>query len=384
MVAGIGGVVLIFFLIFKGIVPGLQKKPDNTNKKIEGTLTIWGVLEDGGALKPAFEAFETLYPNIDVSYRGFADEARYETELLEALAVRQGPDIFMIRNRGLQRNKAKIAFAPAGRISLLSLRHLFPRVVEDDFTDRGQIGALPAYLDTLVLMYNRNLLNQAGIVYPPKTWEELEGMAGKVRVALGGSPDIIARAADIVELRALQEAAKEGKIIEGSATGGAAGARALEFYKKFKYEDLPYSPDAFGAGRVAMILGYSGDIKSIKARTSFVEPVIARVPQIQGSENPVALADYWGYAVSNQSPVQDIAWQFIVMLATNEGIAAGYANATGRPPALNSLIASRINDPAANATAEQALIARSIKTPDERRQREEVEQAIRNAVEVKN
>src|SRR3989344_1144983 len=158
IIAAVGGVALLFFLIFKGVIPGLQKKEVNVKKMVEGTLTIWGTVDNGNTLEGAIKAFEKIYPNLNIAYRQFTDEARYETELLEALAVRKGPDIFTIRNRGLQRNREKIAFAPQNQISLLSLRRLFPRVVEDDFVESGQVGALPLYVDTLALIYNRNML----------------------------------------------------------------------------------------------------------------------------------------------------------------------------------------------------------------------------------
>ena len=36
------------------------------------------------------------------------------------------------------------------------------------------IFAMPLYSDTLALYYNKDLLSQAGIARPPRTWEELE------------------------------------------------------------------------------------------------------------------------------------------------------------------------------------------------------------------
>ncbi|MDP3725549.1 MAG: extracellular solute-binding protein [Nanoarchaeota archaeon] len=385
IISGVVGITLLFFLILKGFLPGLQKENTAAENAVEGTLTIWGMFDDEDAYRTAIEGFKGVHPKLRIAYRKFTDEARYEMELLEALAVRRGPDIFMIPSRGLDRNKEKIAFAPQSRMSLLSLRRLFPRVVEEDFVDRGNIGALPLSIDTLVLIYNRNLLNQAGIILPPATWEDLvilvprlvkkddTGAIAQAGIALGGSGETVARAADIVGLLALQNAAASGSSLESIIRSGA-GTQALDFYKKFGVAEspaytwsdtMPYSLDAFGTGRAAMILGYSSDLKNISARNSFIEPTIAKAPQKQGSENPVALSRYWGYAVSNGSPMPDIAWQFIIMMTTNEGIARSYASVTGRPPALNALIAENLNNPKMSVFAEQALFARSVRVPDE-------------------
>ena len=94
----------------------------------------------------------------------------------------------------------------------------------------------------------------------------------------------------------------------------------------------------------------------------------------------MALANYWGYTASGQSGMPDIAWQFIIMMTTNEGIARSYTGATGRPPALNFLIEASIEDPALHVFAEQALVARSARVPDERKEKEELEAMIRNAI----
>jgi len=42
----------------------------------------------------------------------------------------------------------------------------------DDFLYQGQPYASPLSINTLALFYNRDLLNEAGIVLPPVTWEE--------------------------------------------------------------------------------------------------------------------------------------------------------------------------------------------------------------------
>ncbi|MEK7479409.1 MAG: extracellular solute-binding protein, partial [Patescibacteria group bacterium] len=280
------GIAILFFLIFKGVLPGLQKDNKAAKNAVQGTLVIWGMYDDGDALKPAFAAFKARYPKLEISYKKFTDPLRYEAELLEALAVRKGPDIFMIPNGALERNKEKIAFAPQSQMSLLSLRRFFPRVVEEDFFLEGRVGALPRSIDTLALLYNRSALNEAGVALPPETWEELEAMiprlvkkdgAGNLTragAALGGSGDTIARAEDILKLIAFQHAAAEGTSL-GAATQGSAGTRALDFYAKFGRagdvvstwnETMPYSLDAFGAGRVAMIFGYFTDMKNVSAR----------------------------------------------------------------------------------------------------------------------
>ena len=48
----------------------------------------------------------------------------------------------------------------------------FVDVARDDLTSNGTIWAMPLYIDTLALYYNKDIFNTAGITFPPKTWEE--------------------------------------------------------------------------------------------------------------------------------------------------------------------------------------------------------------------
>src|SRR3989344_3074792 len=163
----VGVVILIFFLILVGILPGLKKQ---TNQ-VKATLQFWGIYDDLSTYEAAIADFGKTYPGVEVNYRGFSNEADYETALLNALAAGKGPDIFMVRNLNLLRDITKIAPVPAIKFSLLGLRNLFPQIVESDFAPDGKnIYGLPLSIDTLALIYNQDLWNDAAITTPPKTW----------------------------------------------------------------------------------------------------------------------------------------------------------------------------------------------------------------------
>jgi len=136
---------------------------------------MWG-LDRTEAIEPAIQNFETLYPNVTVTYRGFTDAAKYWQALLDALAAGRGPDIFAVENRDVLRESRKLSPAPATLFSVARLRELFPKVVEQDFAPQGVIYGLPLSIDTLALFYNRDLFDKAGVALPPATWEEFQAM----------------------------------------------------------------------------------------------------------------------------------------------------------------------------------------------------------------
>jgi len=69
--------------------------------------------------------------------------------------------------------------------------------------------ALPLSLDTLAMIYNKDLLDSAGIAVLPKNWNDFDGDVARLRsvnaqgqivqagAAIGGSAASIANAADI-------------------------------------------------------------------------------------------------------------------------------------------------------------------------------------------
>jgi ABC-type glycerol-3-phosphate transport system substrate-binding protein len=89
---------------------------------------------------------------------------------------------------------------------------------------------------------------------------------------------------------------------------------------------------------------------------------VAPLPQLNPSA-AVVPAKYYGLAVSNKSASQSAAWRFIAFMTTDQATAESYLIASGRPPALRSLIQDYLNTPTLGVFASQALIARSWNMP---------------------
>ena len=61
---------------------------------------------------------------------------------------------------------------------------VYPNVMAS-LTADGKVLALPQYLGIRALLYHENMLKKAGYDAPPKTWDELLAMSGKVKQATG-------------------------------------------------------------------------------------------------------------------------------------------------------------------------------------------------------
>jgi len=382
--AAVGGVVLIFALIFIGIIPGLRTT-ENDPTKISATLSVWGVGDKEDGLGAARSVFQKTYPNVGISYRGFDDYASYELTLLDALAAGKGPDIFAIHNTALPKQLNKIAAAPQALVSITALRSLFPQVVEQDFVSGDAVYALPFSIDTLALIYNPDLLDQ-GAVPVPATWEafkaavpqlvsrEPSGSIRRAAAAIGGSERTIHHAADLLSLLMMQTGTK---LIDPNLTSvslaSQEGINAFSFYTQFANpqsadytwnDAMPYSIDAFGEERVAMIFDYASALPLIRERSAFLNFFVAPMPQPEGAAKAIAYPSYFGYAVSAQSKQQALSWRFIASATMMPEAARAYTTATNEPPALRSLVNEYVNDSVLGVFARQALIARSTPQAD--------------------
>jgi len=377
VISSVGLVILIFLLILGGVLPGLKKKEN----KISVTLQFWGVADSVRAYEGAIADFSKLYPGVEVNYRGFANEDDYETALLNALASGRGPDIFMVRNMNLLRDLNKIYPVPAAKLSILGLRNLFPQIVERDFAPDGKnIYGLPLAIDTLALVYNRDLFDNAAIVTPPKTWLELEALVPKLvrkngnavekaAVALGGSWKSMETAPDVLSLLMLQSGTEMlARDFSAATFASADGEEALNFYLKFSNpqsadytwnDEMKKAREAFAAGEAAMIFDYAHALAGLKSKNPSLNVGVAEAPQPAGAEQAIAFGNYWAYTVSRQSRHVNIAWDFVINLTTKSENAAGYLAATDRPPALRSLVKQYLNDPNLAVFAKQALTARA-------------------------
>lgn len=393
IVIGAAGIALLLLvLIFSGVIPGLRKPPTNGGS---AKLEVWGVFPDERALR------ELSAGIADVSYRQF-DIETYEAKLLEALASDRGPDIFMAHSTWLPKHFERMAPVASAlgpeAFPIARLRELFPTVVEQNFAPDGLLYALPLSVDTLALLYNRDLFDSAGIATPPRAWAELtetipdlrrvdrEGRLERAAFAIGGSSRSVNRATDLLGAIMLQSGAAMVNDTFTRATFAAGnGLDAFRFYLNFANagdpaytwdEDFDYSIDAFGNETAAAIFNYAYQLPFLRERNPFLRIGVAPLPQPSGAQRDISYANYWGYAVARKSRNQGAAWNWILRITTDPGNARAYLGETSRPPALRQLIQEKLNDPDLGVFARQTLAARSWPQVDERL----VESALSDAI----
>ena len=376
-------VILLLFLVLGSV--------GNSGQPQAVTLQFWGTFDDARFYSDAIADFNKINPGARVIYRAINFED-YEKQLIDSFAAGTGPDIWLMHNTWLPKHGDKIQPLPQEKLSgedkpLLTLKEFqeqFVDVAVQDLMLGGQIYALPIYIDTLALYYNKDLFNTAGITSPPKTWEEFNdavkgltsfdsrGNISRAAAAIGTAKNIN-RSTDILALLMLQSGVKMTNNDHSSATfaksvsGADVGETALQYYTDFANpskqvytwnDSQSYSIDAFVNGNVAMMLNYSHHIKTIRDKAARFNFAIAPVPQIAGASVAANYANYWAPTVSKQSKNSIVAWKFLVYLSSTRGNSF-YVNASNRPSARRDLLEQQKTDPDLGVFATQALSARS-------------------------
>src|SRR3989338_1756949 len=377
---------VIAFVVLLTIVIVLRNIGGGTTQ--ESTLQFWGVFDERGVYDPIIRDFQAQNPSIRIVYRKFSFED-YERSLLGALAAGTGPDIFMLHNSWLPKHGDKIVPMPEvfpGNEPSMTLRDFqdqFVDVAAQDLVYANRIYALPLYVDTLALYYNKDVLNNAGITRPAQTWEEfnsdvetithLDGSGNIIQSAAAiGTARNINRSTDILIGLMLQSGVRMMNAENSEPTfsrpvnNTAVGEIALKYYTDFAnpsvrtytWNDIQhYSVDAFAEGKTAMMFNYSHQIPVLRAKAARLNFGVAPIPQVSPNDAKT-YANYWAVAVSNRSQFADNAWRFLIHLTSKDG-SSSYLNTTLRPAARRDLVELQRNDLDLGVFATQALSARS-------------------------
>jgi multiple sugar transport system substrate-binding protein len=389
----IGAAVL--FVLIGGVIFFMNIR-SNAGGQSSLKLTIWGT-DNQQAMNDVIQSYAGpgSGTSAQITYTQI-DPSQYQSKLLSALAAGTGPDIFEIPNRDLAQWQSVATPIPATlatTFSQVTLQSDFPDVVSQDFVSGGDIYALPLSIDTLAMIYNKDLFNTAGIATVPATWEGLQadlpalrvvnaqGQITQAALALGGSEMSIPNAPDIIFLLMMQNGAQmtsaDGTSVtfasgsNSTAVGGGSdtsGLNAFNYYLQFaNAADSNYTWNdgmgtaltSFTQGKTAVIFDYSSALATIKAQAPFLNYGVAAMPQPAAATVAANYAKYNGLAVSRSSANIASAWSFIINLTTSAADENIYTKAVGAPPALRSVIATDLTDPSLAVFASQALTAKS-------------------------
>lgn len=320
------GLFVLFFvglILFKFVFPQKGKQVDKN-----ATLTYWGLWEDKTVMQPIISDFEKKHPNIKVDYIK-QDPKQYKERLLIRMQDNTGPDIFRFHNSWTGTMTNVLLPLPSDVIKKEDFEKSFYPVAKQDLVINGGIYGIPLQVDTLALFVNTEIFQSAGLSVPTN-WDEFSKDAvsltvkdenGKIKTAGAalGTYGNVTHAPDIVSLLLIQNGVNLKKI---SSTRQNV-IDALNYYTSFSKgesvwnDTLDESLLAFAKGNLAMYLGFSWDVFSIKYYNPQLGFQVHPVPRLIGGRNKT-VASYWVEGISAKTKHPKEAFLFMNYLAQKE------------------------------------------------------------------
>jgi multiple sugar transport system substrate-binding protein len=405
-------------------------------------ITIWGLWDESAVYDDIISQFRKEHGNVqNIVYKKYpCNESEcydYLREVVQGLAAGTGPDIFMINNTWVPAQKDKMVPVETANdllekqslAKIMTLRDFgdtFVPVAKKDLVSKdvdGQerIYGVPLWIDNLAVFYNRDLFNTAGLTPPPKnwTWQQItpqsasfESYASKITkidqygnivragAAMGYGKNVH-RAGDILAVLMMQmgspvvneewDAVFNTRITSSDGTSFSPGETALSFYSKFSDKRQPayswnkeqwQSLDDFTRGHLGMMINYSNQINTIKAKAPSLNFGIAHLPKVNENSKTVNFASYWALAVSKQATDQKAieCWNFLKFLTDTEQ-SDKYVQKTGRISPRIDLIEKQKEDQWLGVFADQAVSSDSFREANNARISKIFEDAINSIVE---
>lgn len=145
------------------------------------TLTIAAhyTPEEAAALDMCFAEYEGQNPGVDVVYQQIS-YADYLQTVLTSRIGGQSPDIYHLYNIwGPQMVDNDVLDTPPAEVEDW-IRENYIAATVDTVTINGQVWGVPTEVSNYLLVYNKQLLADAGFDNPPSTWDELVDMAAAI------------------------------------------------------------------------------------------------------------------------------------------------------------------------------------------------------------
>lgn len=334
------------------------------------------------------------------------DPRFFNEELVEALASGSGPDLFFLFQEDIVRHEDKIQPISYEIMSEREFKDTFVEEGELFLESRGILG-MPFILDPMVLYWNRAHYATAGISRPPRFWDEflsiaIDGVLTKkgengaiVQSSLSfGEYRNIIHAKELLSMLMLQAGNSIAKRQEGQVVSQLRfrlsdnqfpAENALRFYTDFANplksvyswnRALPEAQKAFARGILSSYIGFSSEIRSIRAQNANLNFDVAAVPQVRTSNLSVTFGNMIALATPKTSQNQ-IGAMSTAFILTSENALQKLSDVTGLPPVLRALLTARPSDPFKAIFTDAALQSRAWLDPNSK----ETETIFQNMIE---
>lgn len=355
--------------------------------ELAGSLTIWGLLPSE-PVKAAFDVLQTQYPDLRITYVE-KNINNLESDLTEALANGEGPDIFAITPEMIMGQRQRLLTIPYTSFPDSMFKQTFVDQANLFMTPEG-IVAFPMYINPLVLYINNDILSTNYIVKNPTTWDELVSLAPEI-VKQNSSGEISQRliglglsgntnhVLPIIATLLFQGGDPITAYVPGTsqvaALPGPVGESVFGFYTGFaeptsdfytNNSSLGNDRDMFIAGRDAFYIGFADELPIIRAKNPNLNFDVSMIPMpANGSGGRQAVfGQMTGWAITKSSKNPNLALAVLQNMSSGTFINNVLSGTWVAPARKDMVSVFPVSDNIRTMIYKSAIISKSFLNPD--------------------
>ncbi|WP_405678075.1 ABC transporter substrate-binding protein [Streptomyces sp. NBC_01511] len=158
---------------------------DGGSGSVSEEVTVWmyPVIGDPKANAAYWDGLEKAYENKHPDARLTIEQQPWDNrdeKLATAFSGGKGPDVVVLQPDQIPQYLANDALAPVDGAIKADADTFLPSAL-DSLTHDGKVYAAPIYHTITTTLYNKKLLDQAGIKEPPATWDDVKAAAPKLK-----------------------------------------------------------------------------------------------------------------------------------------------------------------------------------------------------------
>ncbi|ALS20408.1 MULTISPECIES: ABC transporter substrate-binding protein [Paenibacillus] len=187
MMKRLTGIMLLSFILIAGLAAcgsdDSSNQAGDTPKKTTITMGFWGAAQDLKVYQDAAASISETYPNIELKIKQYPSSEQFWNILPGEIAAGVAPDFIKISNEGANEYISKDLFAsldeliPAAGIDM----NRFTPASLDIWKKDGKQYGIPNISMPAMFFINEDLWKKAGLGDYPKTWDEVEAAAKKLK-----------------------------------------------------------------------------------------------------------------------------------------------------------------------------------------------------------
>ncbi len=137
------------------------------------SFMVFGDPAEYAAYEELVAAYEESHPSIDIALQHVPSQGDYRQRLAAGFSAGEPPDVMLLNYRRFGAIASQDGLEPLTAYlsgsELITADDYFPLALES-FQWQGELWCLPQNVSSLVVYYNRNLFDAAGVPYPNDQW----------------------------------------------------------------------------------------------------------------------------------------------------------------------------------------------------------------------